>query len=71
MAIGLAVSFSNLEDSPSAPIAFLLSRLDSPSIQNYMILGECQNLLHHEFWNLYMIRVGADMFGADTLACGR
>ncbi len=29
VAIGLAVGFSNLEDSPSAPIAFLLSRLDS------------------------------------------
>ncbi len=40
VAIGLAVGFSNLDDSLSAPIAFLLSRLDSSfSTKSYDIGG--------------------------------
>ncbi len=40
VAMGLAVSFSNLESSLSAPIGFLLSRLDSSfSTKLYDIVG--------------------------------
>ncbi len=51
VAMGLAISFSNLEDSLSAPIAFLLSRLDNSFSTKSYNIGECQNLLHQEFWD--------------------
>ena len=70
VAMGFAVSFSNFEDNPSAPIAFLVSRLDSSfSTKSYDIGGMSNFTSSGILESMYDLSLSK--FGADVVVCGR